>query len=276
MPNKDFLENYPLYKNFDTDWMNAYNAVTLDVLPKPAIHMYCESCNSDQTFNMDNDYDEIEGGDVEEKIVRANYVCSACKNSNRVFFIRFSNRDVKDENGKDYPYVSMVKVGQYPAWSIAVDKELNDLLGAHRDYYKRGLICESQSYGIGAYAYFRRIAEDIIGNLLDSITDLIEPGEVEKYKNALSSVKKTKVTEEKIDLVKDLLPASLSPDGRNPLKILHSALSAGLHGKTDEECMNQAEIIRKVLIYLVNQIVQNKRSKSEFTKGMEKILNSKN
>jgi len=166
----------------------------------------------------------------------------------------------------------MKKVGQYPAWSIEPDKRLKKLLGEHGDYYKNGLTCESQSYGIGAYAYFRRITEDVIDNLLESITGLIEPSEKKKYEEALKKTKKTKVAEEKIDLVKDLLPASLRPGNINPLKTLYSALSLGLHEQTDEECMKQAEIIRRALVYLVNQIMRTKEDKKIFTEGMKKLL----
>ncbi len=135
------------------------------------------------------------------------------------------------------------------------------------------MACEANSYGIGAYAYFRRITEDIIDELLNSISDLIESEkDKEKYKEVLKQVKETKFTEKKIQLVKELLPASLRVDGVNPLKALHDALSVGLHGKNDEECMDQAEIIRKVLIYLINQIVGTKQAKKSFTEGLKKIL----
>lgn len=153
-----------------------------------------------------------------------------------------------------------------------MDKDLEKLLGAHAYFYKNGLTCESQGYGIGAYAYFRRITEDVIGSLLDSIPDLIEPSEQERYKTALEATKKEKRADKKIALVKDLLPSSLRPDGMNPLNILHSALSKGLHGKTDEECMEQAERIRESLVFLVEQILRAKEGSKKFTANMKKLL----
>src|SRR3989344_3033369 len=57
MPVKKFLEEYPLYKKFITDFRSFHD---LNDLPKPAIHMTCGFCNSDQTFNMSNEYYEVD------------------------------------------------------------------------------------------------------------------------------------------------------------------------------------------------------------------------
>lgn len=282
MPDKKFLEEYPLYKEFEIKRENNYYCdEELRNLPKPAINMFCEVCKSNQTFNMENDYYELgknRDDGAEGKVVRAHYVCSSCTTNEIHFFIRFSKKVFeREEEGKKKTFSCLYakKVGQYPAWSIESDEALEDLLGEHADYYKKGLICESQSYGIGAFAYFRRIAEDIIDNLLDSITDLIESEGKEEYKKALEQVKKTKRTEDKIDLVKELLPSSLRPKGMNPLKALHSALSAGLHNETDEECMAQAEIIRNVLTFLVNRVLKTKEESKKFTDNMGKLLGNK-
>jgi hypothetical protein len=51
------------------------------------------------------------------------------------------------------------KVGQFPPWSIRVDRNAEQILGQHVEIYKRGLTCESQGYGIGAFSYYRRIVE---------------------------------------------------------------------------------------------------------------------
>jgi len=278
MPNKEFLEKYPLYRKFKTNLIDYnFKSASFEEVPKPAIHMGCNICTSDQTFNIVNEYYELEENRgskmlVNGKIVRARYRCSSCNRMNRTFFLYFF-RGVKT---KENYAIDVMKVGQYPAWSIELDKELENILGEHADYYKKGLVCESQSYGIGAYAYFRRITEEIIDKLLDSICDLIEEKDREAYAEALEKTKKTRVTQEKIDLVKDLLPISLKPDGINPLGVLHSALSEGLHSLSDEDCMEQAEIIRNILVFLVNQTIRMKNDSSIFTDGMRKLLEKKN
>jgi hypothetical protein len=280
MAYKKFLEEFPLYKKFPTDF-SIYQQVGR--LPKPAIHMFCVTCSSDQTFNMLNDYAEVDYNDdriVNEVIVRALYCCSACGIYQRRFLIRFFHEDEhsEDETGATVTSkkVFMQKVGQYPGWSILMDPELEKLLGDHAEYYKRGLANEAQGYGIGALAYYRRIIEEVIDHLLESIEEFAEPEEKENYDSALKAVKNTRVTEEKIRLVKDVLPASLRPNGINPLGIIFSALSEGLHAQSEEDCLECAETIRDALVFLVNRVVKIKATNKSFSDSMKKILDKQN
>ena len=260
MPDTKFLETYPLYRKFSTD-IGCY---TFGYITKPPIRMHCHTCDCLQTFNMSNEYytnysyDDTCSG----KVIRLVYLCSACKKYERFFLLQFAD---------DY----VMKVGQCPPWEITPDKKLTELLGEHQDYYKKGLVCESQGYGIGSYAYYRRIVEAIIDSLLDSIGELISEDEKQSYFKALEETKKTTVIQEKIKLVKDLLPEILRPDGMNPLNLLHSTLSEGLHAKTDEECLEIAGSIRDILVFLVNQILQTKESSKKFTTRMRKLLEKK-
>ncbi len=152
---------------------------------------------------------------------------------------------------------------------------IEKLLGEHSGFYRKGLICESQGYGIGAFGYYRRIVEEIIDGLLDEIAELLTESELLEYQDALAKTKETTVTQEKIDLVKDLLPPILRPEGMNPLSALHSALSEGLHAESDEECLEYAENCREILIFLVNQVAASKAASKGFTDSMRKLLEKK-
>jgi len=261
MPNREFLETYPLLKKFKIKFSQHLN----NILPVP-IHMYCENCKSEQTFNMINSYEEFFGPPfyAENTKIRLVYLCQFCKIFERVFFIYIS---------KDLDYI--YKIGQYPEWEIEIDKNLESTLRDKSKTFKKGLVCESQGYGIGAFAYYRRITEEIIDDLLSSISELIDEKDKAKYLEALEQTKKTRVTQEKIDLVKDLLPPILRPKGVNPLGVLHSQLSEGLHGETDEECLEIAGHTRKVLTFLINQIMQSQQTAKSFTASMQAILDKK-
>src|SRR5690554_1107831 len=168
-----------------------------------------------------------------------------------------------------------MKVGQYPAWEVSGEPNIERLLGAHAGYYKKRLICESQGYGIGAFGYYRRIVEETIDELLNEIADLLSGDELEQYRVALQKTKETIVTAEKIELVKDLLPTILRPDGMNPLSALHSALSQGLHAESYEDCLDLAESCREILVFLVNQVAASKQTAKSFTSSMRKLLDKK-
>lgn len=260
---KIFLEEYSLFRKF-----TIKVPLTMHRIQKPAINMHCNKCLSTQTFNMVNEYyefyDRINAPASNNQTVRLLYLCEACKSTFRQFHVYISP-------GLDYVY----KFGQYPEWEIKIDRNLEKALGNHAKNFKKGLICESQGYGIGAFAYYRRITEEIIDELLDSIIGLIEVENQLKYMTALAETKKTRVAQEKINLVKDLLPGILRPNGMNPLSVLHSELSEGLHADTDEECLEKSSHIRDILTFLINQILSSKEASKQFTSSMRTLLDKK-
>lgn len=259
---KEFLEDYSLFRRFE-----CYVPSEMNKIPKPPINMICRDCGGYQTFNMVNEYQEFKRGinpnSADEK-VRLSYLCQSCRDFTIQFQIYISPE-------LDYIY----KFGQYPAWEIKMDKNLERILDKHAQSFKKGLVCESQGYGIGAFSYYRRITEDIIDELIESITDLVEVSKKAEYEVALEKTKQTRVAQEKIDLVKDLLPSILKPNGTNPLAILHSELSNGLHAESDQTCLEMASNIKSILIFLINQIVQSKESSKVFTENMKNILEKK-
>lgn len=263
MPYKTFLEEYSLYRKFRVRDMPSRT----DEFPETRINMECPHCKSNQTFGMTNTYWEncqYSNYPVSGIVFRMVYLCGHCQQFERVFYIK-----VSDDN--DW----LMKVGQYPPWDIKGNVNLERLLGRHADYYRKGLVCESQGYGIGAFSYYRRIVEEIIDGLLDEIAELLTDVELSAYQDALAKTKETKNTQEKVDLVKDLLPPILRPEGINPLSALHSSLSEGLHANSDEECLEYAENCREILIFLVNQVVASKASAKGFTTSMRKLLDKK-
>jgi hypothetical protein len=261
---KEFLEEYSLFRKFNPPEFQP----EIKFWKSIPINMECEICDSKQTFNqISNFYSDVphpSNGRAEDRVFDLRYLCQSCKDFERRFFVYIN------ETGN-----SMYKVGQYPEWEIKMDKNLKKALHKHSKTYRKGLVCESQGYGIGAFSYYRRITEEIIDELLDSITDLIEIDNQEDYKEALEKTKTTRVTQEKIDLVKDLLPSILRPNGMNPLGVLHSELSEGLHAESDESCLENANHIKSILTFLINQIIQSKESAKGFTQSMKSLLSKK-
>lgn len=262
MPDAKFLETYPLYRKF---YSNI--PATLNKIGKVPINMHCGTCSGNRTFNMFNEYydgsrfsDDSTAGQIRQAIYR----CSACKSYKYYFLLKFSS---------DNTWVE--KSGQSPAWKIKTEKDLSALLGNHESLYVKGLICESQSYGIGAFAYYRRIVEEIIDKLLSEVEELIDDGEKEKYQEALKKTQETRVTSEKIELVQDLLPAVLRPNGMNPLALLHRVLSEGLHASTDEKCLELAAEAKEIIVFLSSRVASASKDAREFTLRMQSLLQKK-
>jgi len=262
VPNTKFLEKYPLYSKF---YFNV--PYKLNDIEEVNINMRCENCESNQTFNMENNYSDISSffnDDSAGQIILIRYLCAHCNIYRKIFVIRIDKR-------REY----IMKVGQYPPWDISIESSLQKYLGDYEGYYKKGKICESQGYGIGANTYYRRVIEGVIDDLLDMILQLMNEEEKQEFESALRETKKSKNAQEKIALVKDLLPISLLPEQFNPLKTLHGVLSEGIHKKDDEECLKDAEIIREIITYLVKQINKDIIGQKEYTENMKKLLDKK-
>lgn len=226
--------------------------------------MSCDVCNERRTFAMVNEYwagKDYTNYPSKGESVAAKYLCQSCNTFVRWFYLIFDNE-----------LSSVRKIGQFPAWSIKPNEDVSKMLGGHKDYLVKGLICESQSYGIGAFAYYRRIVEEVIDSLLEDIEGLISDAEKGAYAAALENVKATRVAAEKIDLVKDLLPSVLRPDGMNPLSLLHGILSEGLHSQSDEQCLELAVEVREILTFLASQVAVASQSSRRFSDRMRSLL----
>jgi hypothetical protein len=167
------------------------------------------------------------------------------------------------------------KVGQTPAWDIRPDPGLAKRLGDATAVFKKGLICESQGFGVGAFAYYRRIVEDLLDELLTEIREFVSSEGLEEYSAALEKAKASHRAVDKIDHVKDLLPSALRPKSLNPLALLHQALSQGLHSESDEDCLEYAGSIRNALVFLVHQMNAQRESAEEFEKSLRAIASRK-
>src|SRR3989338_632802 len=115
MPNKEFLEKFPLYTKFETPIPS-----TLHLITKPTIHLFCPECKSEQTFSI-GDYNGYIGGISTRsknpissgKVILAEYRCAGCSRFCRYFLIKIS---------EDCKYIT--KVGQWPPWDISMDRGL--------------------------------------------------------------------------------------------------------------------------------------------------------
>jgi hypothetical protein len=123
MPNKELLEDYPLYRKYE-----IFNTLIRE-LPKVRIKMHCDTCKTDQTFAMINEYTEVyqAGMKVAARDFRLTYRCAHCSSFFRRFHIYFSPSAAKKS--------TVMKIGQYPAWDISGNPEIERLLGDHSSLY---------------------------------------------------------------------------------------------------------------------------------------------
>lgn len=162
------------------------------------------------------------------------------------------------------------KIGAWPPIRVTPDK----LISKHFDresnlWYYKGINCIQENYGIGAYAYFRRIVEKELINIINDIKEL-PSSHTSEIENLLKAHNNSPNVSTIYDNIFQHLPESLKALGDNPIKLLYKETSEGLHNLTEDECLKKAEIIKKVLEFVFKKI---KEEKSEI-KNLRDLIKS--
>lgn len=255
------LEEAQLYKAISVPDLNQ--DIRFMDIGFPSITMECEKCDSNQTYisiksPLSSGYNRLDKNI--ETSVHLVYRCAKCCTTIRHFMILLSSRTS-----------TIYKIGQFPPHDVRGDRTIEKLLGDRRQFLRRAMICETQSYGIAAYSYYRRIVELIIDDLIRDLRVMIPIPDLPNYEDGLKRVEASHHASEKIEIVKDLLPTSLRPNGENPLGTLHQTLSAGIHSFDDDECLIYASEIRTILTFLVKQIHETKKQVRDYTTAIKAL-----
>jgi hypothetical protein len=75
--------------------------------------------------------------------------------------------------------------------------------------------------------------------------------------------------------VKSAIPQTLLINGHNPMTLLHSALSEGLHDHSDEQCLEIASSVRVVLAELSERLAQALKDEAELNKALARLMGTK-
>jgi tetratricopeptide (TPR) repeat protein len=249
----EFLKNFGLYRKYKND--SVYELVKPST-EKPSLTLFCKTCKKDERkFKYEGDYRGVSlPTEMPNMLKKITYKCVECEKQLVQFWI-YANLN------KNY----LMKIGQWPSWLPSINKNLEEVLGDNLEIYKKGLYCENEGCGIGAFAYYRRVVENVIDGLLDDLDEAIRTDDTLKaddrysYGLAYRRAKESKDATSKIECAFEMLPKDLIEGiSTNPLKMLHSALSIGLHSDPDEKCLHSAGDVRTALNYLVKGIFERK------------------
>ena len=274
----EFLTTSPLYKkeSFDLRFIQAPTDIN-DL----TFSFSCPIDKGYQTFKIRAEPSSFPSGNFQkfiernpiggyisddEKDLRFNFVqqysatCQYCNRYQAHFLIRVETDGPVPLNpgaGQDkhqVPKQSVTKVGQLPPYEIKPDSKLITFLSREdKENYKKSLICLSHNYGVAAFAYLRRIVENEMVQIVESLSKLDRP-ESSSINALLAKFRENPVKSDLIDGVFDYLPTSLKELGDNPLKLLYKQLSGGIHEFSEEECFEKASQINKLLKFVIQKI----------------------
>jgi len=260
---KDFFEKTPPYKEEEIDDLMVEKPSSSFFSNQPEITLFCENCKGDMFF-ITKTYHSFED---KKKILVYTYTCKNCDNFEKIFSI-IGNTVSKENRSKGI----LMKIGEYPVFGKPIPSKVISLIGPDKDNFIKGKRCEDQGLGIGSYAYYRRVIETQKNRIIDHIIKICKQSN--KYAELIEQFEKAKKENQfstAIGMIKQNLPDSLLIDGNNPLKLLHSALSKGVHELTDDECLKRANIIRIVLTGLSKRINELLKEDTEWKNALTSL-----
>lgn len=272
MAYSDFMETVPPGQLHDISNLVAWKYVTSrsgwgNVLQTQEIQLHCsnESCNGTRFFRCTSARDIVLT--QSHSFLYLTYQCSNCQKSQRTFSLAASAQ--KDER----PEGQLYKFGELPAFGPPTPSRLMKLIGPDREEFLKGRRCENQGLGVGAFIYYRRVVEAQKNRILEEVIKVSEKLGASKQKidTLRAAVVETQFTKA-LEMAKDVLPESLLINGHSPIKLLHSALSDGVHARSDEACMSLATSVRIVLGELSDRLSQALKDEAELTKALSTLL----
>lgn len=239
-------------------------------LQKPEIQLHCsdDACNGTRFFRCTTQHDLVIPEDS-FKYIYISYICSNCRKTEKTFSLAVK-RDEKSESGVCY------KFGELPNYGPPTPSKLIKLIGPDRESFLKGRRCENQGLGIGAFVYYRRVVENQKNRILDEIIKVSKKLNVnESIINVLENAKTETQFSKALKSVKDAMPQTLLINGHNPLTLLHSALSDGLHDQSDEHCLEIAGSVRVILGELAERLSQALKDEAEINNALSNLMKLK-
>lgn len=233
----------------------------------PLLEHECDDCELPTRFNPPQSDIYFDASETVRYFLV--YTCKNCSFSEKVFAIQMEfGATVADE-------LTVTKLGEVPAFGPRLPKKIKSLVGEDRALLVKGLRCENQGLGVGAYAYYRRVIQFQWTRLLDALIEIAKGDPA--MSEAVAPLEKAKSARFAVRSVEDLdftMPASLLIKGYNPVTLLHAAASDGLHNATDEECLTRAHALREVLFELAERIAAAARNTSSLSAAVETLAKS--
>jgi hypothetical protein len=244
---KDFLEHVAPYQKAAIEDLAV--KAQYDDINKPEIEAFCDSekCGDIRYFDCDGSFSSLSNGEL--TIVGLRYCCRHCLETYKWFALLTVKTK---ESCSGYT----VKLGEWPPFGEPVPPRVLSLIEPEKQLFLKGKDSEDKGFGIGAFAYYRRVVENQWPRLMDEIikvlTHLKKPAErIENFKKAKNQTRFS----DAVTSIKDEIPESLLIAGHhNPLALLQKVLDEAGHNLSDNECLKRAKSIRLILCELSEKL----------------------
>lgn len=234
----------------------------------PEIWLHCESehCGGARLFSSDS---KVRIFTKQGAKLFLDYKCKNCSTYSKTYAL-WSLLESDGRSGTAFKY------GERPQFGPPTPARVISLIGPQRDLFLKGRRAENQGMGIAAFAYYRRVIEDQKDRILDEVIKVCQRLSVDQpIIDELTKAKSETQFTTAVETVKHAIPQALLINGRNPLTLLHSALSEGLHAQSDEECLEVATSIRIVMAEFAERMGQALKEEAELNAAVSRLLQKK-
>lgn len=169
-------------------------------------------------------------------------------------------------------HATVLKYGDYPTLDAKISGKLLKLIAQDRELFLKGYQAERHGLGIGAFGYYRRVVENQKDQILGAIGDAARTLGHTELVAEIELAKQERQFTNAIDKIKHAIPESLLVGGHDPLKVLHRALSNGLHSKDDSHCLDYAETVREVLGGLAERVARATREEESLRAAIGRLI----
>ena len=267
---KTFLESVPpnkdvLVTNFAGSQIGTRTSTTANT-PKLQLHCTNSDCQGTRYFAATSEVHVDFRHNNHEYLT---YKCCNCGTSHKTFALRARYKP-------DLSKWVILKYGEAPMFGPPSPARAITLIGGEKELFLKGRDCENQGMGIGAFTYYRRVIESQKNRIFDELIRVINKISPEDavLKEIEAAKKETQFTRA-VDVIKHALPQSLFINGYNPLTLLHSALSEGVHEHNDDECLELASSIRTVLFEFAERLGNALKEEANLNSAINKLANKK-
>ena len=268
---KEFLEGVPPGKRVAvtpiagqrrTQYGDRYTLL----LPELDLHCASAKCAGVRFFKSGTEVNLTPG---KRALSFVHYVCRNCAANIRTFALEVGLSD-------DGTSGEMYKFGEVPSFGPPTPARLISLIGPDREMFLRGRRSENQGLGIAAFAYYRRVIENQKNRIIDEIVKVSEKlGASAEQLADLKAARAENQFSKAVDAIKHGVPQVLLINGHNPLLLLHSALSEGLHSQDDDQCLSIATSIRVVMAELADRLSQAMKDEAVLNDAVSRLLQKK-
>jgi len=268
-----FLESVAPLQTRQVEVMVTERSNSRGVLKLPSIQLYCNGsdCLGTRWFDPTDSTCYVHlSSDRYEYPEFVLYECRNCDKVSKLYALKleFTRADRT---------LSVRKVGEDPGFGEPRPDAVVDVLADELDFFNKGYRAECNGLGIGAFAYYRRFVDShkdkILGQIRKvAVTQNAPPDIIAGLDRAARTSSFKRAVEE---MKEGIPPILLLKGGHNPLTLLYTALSEGVHEDDDEECLERAQDVRTVLTELAARTKQALEDSKAVDAAVKRLLQRK-